>query len=56
MPKAMTFLYHITRWPACVLFHDALCLTRIKRTQLGLLIRLRYVGLIMLGILPSQGD
>ena len=51
-----TWQCHITRWPACVLFHDAASVTRIKRTQLGLLLRIRYVGLIILGILPSQGD
>ena len=48
--------YHITRWPACVLFQDAISISCIKRTQLGLLIRLRYIGFIILGILPSQGD
>ena len=51
-----TWRYHITRWPACVLFQDAISISCIKRTQLGLLIRLRYIGFIILGILPSQGD
>ena len=52
----LTWRCHITRWPACVLFHDPEPLTCAKRTQLGLLLRIRYVGLIILGILPSQGD
>ena len=52
----LTWRCHITRWPALLLFHDAISLCRIKRTQLGLLLRLRHYGLIILGILPSQGD
>lgn len=50
--KPLTCRRHITRWPALLLLHDTMSVSCIKRTQLGLLLRIRHYGLIVLGILP----
>ena len=49
-----SFNYHITTWPALLLFTDTMKLWKLKRSQLGLLLRAGKYGVIVLDILPRR--
>ena len=49
-----SFNYHITTWPALLLFTDTIKLWKLKRSQLGLLLRAGKYGVIVLDILPRR--
>lgn len=52
----MPFLCRVTRWPACLWFYDGqVSVSCVKRTELGRLLRIRRLGLIVLGLGRKNG-